>query len=354
MRIFAEYLDGNSPHSIAEGLNRDGIPSPSGNDPERNPHRQSSHGAWSKSAIRAILRNPRYTGYEVWNKQRRDEVLLDVQDVALGNTTKMRWNPDEQWIWSEHPVHEAIIDSTTYEAVLARFASRTRDRVRRQRPTPRPYLLRGILFCGVCRRRMQGNWNNDVAHYRCRYPQEYALTSVIDHPKNVYLRQDTVVPRLDEWLTGMFDPANIDATCEQMAAVAMAGNEGQEAKRVMAERSLRECDRRLAKCRKLLYEGTDPKIVSEWISEVQAERLGAERTMATLAPAPAVTKDDVRRMVEAVEDKTRMLADADPITKATLYADLGITLTYEPDRRVVVVEAQPRELWAKERVGEGT
>ncbi|WP_442931225.1 recombinase family protein [Micromonospora sp. NBC_00389] len=40
--------------------------------------------AWSKSAVRVILTNPRYTGRQVWKKQRTDEVLLDVDDVALG------------------------------------------------------------------------------------------------------------------------------------------------------------------------------------------------------------------------------------------------------------------------------
>jgi hypothetical protein len=39
-----------------------------------------------------ILANPRYTGRQVWNRQRKDEVLLDVQDVALGFTSKQRWN----------------------------------------------------------------------------------------------------------------------------------------------------------------------------------------------------------------------------------------------------------------------
>jgi hypothetical protein len=29
------------------------------------------------------------------------------------------------------------------------------------RRTRHPYQLRGLLFCGVCRRRMQGSWNND-------------------------------------------------------------------------------------------------------------------------------------------------------------------------------------------------
>jgi site-specific DNA recombinase len=42
--------------------------------------------------VRAILANPRYTGRQVWNRQRRDEVLLDVEDVAAGHETKLRWN----------------------------------------------------------------------------------------------------------------------------------------------------------------------------------------------------------------------------------------------------------------------
>src|SRR5271155_4396309 len=57
--------------------------------------------ARSKSAVRAILTNPRYTGYQVWNRQRTDEVLLDVENVALGHTSKMRWNPADKWVFSE-------------------------------------------------------------------------------------------------------------------------------------------------------------------------------------------------------------------------------------------------------------
>src|SRR6266542_647151 len=47
-------------------------PPPSGHDHARNPHRLGV--AWSKSAVRAILGNPRYTGYQVWNKQRRHDL----------------------------------------------------------------------------------------------------------------------------------------------------------------------------------------------------------------------------------------------------------------------------------------
>lgn len=74
--------------AIAESLTRDGIPSPSAHDPARNTHRDGI--AWAKSAVRAIVTNPRYTGYQVWYRQRTDEVLLDVENVALGHTVRRR------------------------------------------------------------------------------------------------------------------------------------------------------------------------------------------------------------------------------------------------------------------------
>ncbi|GAA3346796.1 hypothetical protein GCM10020358_59150 [Amorphoplanes nipponensis] len=62
-------------------------------DDARNSHRHVQ--AWGKSAIRVILTNPRYTGRQVWNKQRKAEILIDFDDVALGHETKMRWNPTQ-------------------------------------------------------------------------------------------------------------------------------------------------------------------------------------------------------------------------------------------------------------------
>jgi site-specific DNA recombinase len=155
-RIFAEFLAGRGLYAIAEGLTRDGIASPSAHDPARNRHRQGSGGAWSKAAVRAILRNPRYTGHEVWNKQRRDEVLVDVEDVALGHETKMRWNPTSQWIWSDHPTHPAIVDQDTFEAAQDIFAGAQRSKARREQ-TRNAYVLSGMVCCAQCGRKMQGS-----------------------------------------------------------------------------------------------------------------------------------------------------------------------------------------------------
>ncbi|WP_432045589.1 recombinase family protein [Streptomyces asiaticus] len=77
-RIFAEYLAGVGIFAIAQRLTATGIPCPSAYDPGRNRHRCGI--AWSKSAVRAILTNPRYTGHQVWNKQRKEESLIDVEE----------------------------------------------------------------------------------------------------------------------------------------------------------------------------------------------------------------------------------------------------------------------------------
>lgn len=45
--------------------------------------------------------SPRCTRYQVWNKQCRDKVLIDVHDVGLGHQTRMRWNDPSEWAWSE-------------------------------------------------------------------------------------------------------------------------------------------------------------------------------------------------------------------------------------------------------------
>jgi site-specific DNA recombinase len=110
------------------------------------------------------LTNPRYTGYQVWNRQRTDEVL-DVDNVALGHAAKMRWNPADQWLFSEQIAHPPIIIREELEqaqAILAGRGSRTPHKPHRR---PRVYALRGVLICGLCDRRMTDNWNNDQASF---------------------------------------------------------------------------------------------------------------------------------------------------------------------------------------------
>jgi len=212
-RIFDEYLRGRGFYAIAESLTADGIPSPSAHDPARNRHRDGR--ARSKFAIRAILLNPRYTGRQVWNRQRRDEVLIDVEDVAAGHQTKMRWNDPAAWVWSAEVTHEPLVSLEDFTAVREQMAAHAhRPTIRKMRAAPRVYVLSGRVFCEVCGRRMEGTRAHDTARYRCSYPANYGLANKVEHPRTVYVREDVIVPRLDAWITSLFDEANLDATCQ--------------------------------------------------------------------------------------------------------------------------------------------
>jgi hypothetical protein len=119
----------------------------------------------------------------VWNKQRKDEILIDVEDVALGHESKMRWNDREKWIFSDNIVHTPLIDGEMFKRAEVIMAARGAGRDGRERNrTQHHYVLRELLVCGLCGRRMQGQQSREMLLYRCRYPNEYALAKKAPQP----------------------------------------------------------------------------------------------------------------------------------------------------------------------------
>jgi site-specific DNA recombinase len=344
-RIFADFAEGFGIYAIAERLTADGIPCPSAHDPARNPHRCGL--AWSKGAVRTILANPRYTGRQVWNKQRKDEVLLDVNDVALGHVSKMRWNDDTRWVYSDRVVHPPIIDDQTFEqARLVLAAKNARQVIRRPRSSPRAYPLRGLLFCGLCERRMQGSWNNDQTYYRCTFPAQYARTNRLPHPRAVYLRESDLMPPLDDWFAGVFRPDRLPATIAQLVA-AQADEPVPEIDKLREQ--VAESDRQLASYRAALDGGGDPAVIGAWITETQARKLSARARLGALAgTSPArLTSEEITAMVAAISDIVALLGSADPADKAELYAQLGLRLTYNVGLRTVTARAEVGRICTK-------
>ncbi|MCU1377931.1 MAG: Recombinase [Acidimicrobiales bacterium] len=338
-RIYDDYLAGIGYLALAEQLTAEGIASPSGYDRERNPHR---HGrAWGKSAVRAILMNPRYTGYQVWAKQRREEVLVDVEDVGAGHRTVMRWNGEAEWVWSAEMAQEPLIDRELYEAVQAKMqAAKRGPQQRRPKATQRPYLLRGRLHCGLCGRRLQGSWHHNEPYYRCLYAQQYAAASEFPHPKAVYLRESDLLPDIDSWLGTIFDPENVDATCEAM--VGAVDTTASAIARTEAQAAIKECDRKLEHYRAALDAGTDPRVVGQWIAEVTSEKRHAETALrAASADAEAVrmTKAQVREAVEEIGGLVGLLGVSRPKLRTRFYEEIGLTAVYDPHQKVVEATA---------------
>jgi len=69
------------------------------------------------------------------------------------------------------------------------------------------------MRCGICGRRMQGQWNHGRPYYRCKYPSDYPIDEA-RHPKSIYVREEAILPGLDGWLASLFDEEHSDKTCE--------------------------------------------------------------------------------------------------------------------------------------------
>ena len=147
------------------------------------------------------------------------------------------------------------------------------------RRSHRPYLFRGLLLCGLCDCRMQGQWLREMAYYRCRFPNEYAIANKVAHPRNIYLREDQLVGPLDDWLlTALAPPHRI----HDRGDVPASQDDQTLAPTIdPIQQILDECDRRIANYRALLDAGTDHALIAGWIAETSAERV--QRS----SPAPA-------------------------------------------------------------------
>jgi site-specific DNA recombinase len=266
----------------------------------------------------------------------------------------MRWNENSSWVWSDGRAHEALIGPELF--TLAQELSKAaehRPMAAKQRTAARRYVLSGIIACGICNRRMQASWNHEMAHYRCRFPYEYALANRINHPLTVYVREDEVVPVVDEWLLGLAAPEHVDKTAEALVQASKADT-ASIARLEAAQRQLADIDDRLARYRAALDAGADPAMVAGWMAEVQGERLRAKLSLDELPPLHPVTTEEAHLMLGDLRQLAEKLDNADAVQKAAFYTQLNLRMTYYPDDRVVRVSANPPHACATARVGGGT
>jgi hypothetical protein len=133
--------------------------------------------------VATILANPRYTGRQVWNRQRSDH-----DPAHPGERATQRWNQPQDWAISKAIAHPALVSEDDFIAAQTITAT----------PTPadgatRTYAFVGLLRCQVCRRRMDSHWVHGRPGYRCRHGHTSAHPAAPDRPKTLYLREDRIL-----------------------------------------------------------------------------------------------------------------------------------------------------------------
>jgi DNA invertase Pin-like site-specific DNA recombinase len=355
-RIFEEYLDGKGDRAVAAGLNRDGIPCPSASRPDQNRHRLAD--GWQASTVRSILENPRYTGYAFFGRWTKHETLLDPDDVAAGQVVRFKKSAAERVVRSRHPAHPALITVEIFTQTQLLRRSRAAGGVRRMAklertrgPSRRRYLLRGLIRCGACERKMEGGTVRDHTFYRCLARSLAPGSPVLaEHPRTVNLREDHLLPPLNDWIGSLFALRNIDRTISEL--VASQGVDGQADRvRSRTEKRLADAEAKIRRHRAAIEAGVDPSAVVDAINTANAERAAARAELENLPAPQTLTEAAVRMTIESLGNVGEVLSRAPFEHLATLYQALRLQIRYDPAERVALVSLSPRVVSVRVRGG---
>lgn len=212
--------------AIADRLNLDLVTYP----PPEPTRPNAALGRWSGSAVREILRNPKYTGYQVWNRR----------------ATKKggRNNDPRDWVWSLRPTHEPLVTKELFDTVSmvgrSRQGSRTTSGASAHRATKRSYVLRSYVTCDICDRRMFGKTRHEISYYACQPdPNEHRDTPwFLDHPKSIWIREEILIASISGFFSKTIFGPELRHRRVALDATRSPNNIGN---RVAVERAVPEC-----------------------------------------------------------------------------------------------------------------
>jgi site-specific DNA recombinase len=200
-RIFEMSAEGQSLKTIAKTLNREHVPPP-------RPRAGKRYATWCPTCIREMLRRELYAGRVVWNTSR-------FVKVPGTNKRVRRARPQNEWRIVAHPELQIVSDELWQRVedrqknLLATYGGRNPKGLMPRSATS-PYLLSGILKCGLC-----GANLTIVTGYSSygHYPQ-YGCSQHFNRgacANSVLIRRDWIEERLlDELQNQVLRPEAID------------------------------------------------------------------------------------------------------------------------------------------------
>lgn len=139
---------------IVRRLNEQGIPSPTGQQ-------------WGEATLRHLLHDSAYRGQGYYNrKQTMPQAIGQPRKFGRGYLKEPRYQlrSPEEWITIEVP---AIVSDQLWQEVQAKLSQHQRFSTRNNHQ--QPYLLRGLLTCGICGYTLIGRTAHDRQTYFCKH-----------------------------------------------------------------------------------------------------------------------------------------------------------------------------------------
>src|SRR5436190_20487015 len=153
--LFAAYAAGGvTLHGLAAQLTARRVPTPTGKP------------IWRSTTIRNLLTNPAYKGQAASGRLRTTPARRRKSALEpVGRGVSTRVHPSQEWITVPVP---ALVTAEQFDLVGRRLAANQRAA---RRSTTHPYLLRGLVSCGVCRLSCSGVTrtasDTRYRYYRC-------------------------------------------------------------------------------------------------------------------------------------------------------------------------------------------
>jgi site-specific DNA recombinase len=287
--IFARYTgQGASLCHLALQLQAQGIPTPSGKR------------IWSVCTLRAILRQPAYTGQVFAGRHRsRPPRIRRSATHPIGRPHESLVElPQAAWI--PVAIIPAIVSQEQFEAAQRQLAH-NRGFARRNNTTHR-YLLRALVSCGVCQAACTGrNVQGRLAYYVCaakgkpihsrkehKCPSRFAPAGPLDELVwrdlcEVLLHPESITPALERAAGGQWLPQEFQARREQL------------------RRARRQVDQQLERLTEAYLGGVIPLTEYERRrGDLEARRLGLDHQAERLA-GQVDRRAEVAGMVGSVE-----------------------------------------------------
>jgi site-specific DNA recombinase len=265
-------LEGWSCRRVATELNALGVPTACARE-GTGVRARKTQSIWRAGLIRNMVTNSIYKG-----------------QLSYGRRTKKR---DREVIVGSI---EALVSPALWDEAQATLARNRRC----AKNTPRHYLLRGVMRCGICNLTYVGSWSKDVGWYRCG--GQIAERGLEGHCPGCSLRTDRIEPAvwadIERFLR---DPGEVldelDAAREREAQGAIA-----EAEAITLGRALDGLEAQRKQALNLNIRGRlpDPELDDE-LDRINRERTELEARVAALeAPYAEVVPQEARDLLAEV------------------------------------------------------
>ncbi len=301
---------------------------------------------WSKSQLHSLLRNPKYTGFNVWGRhdKRRGRPVL---------------RPRDKWVWSAAPTHEAIVPRELFDAIEER-ATRNGNPARSagpkhypQRRNGRPgrlYVLRGRVRCGLCGRRMEGSHQKGSNWYRCQYARRRgeAAADLSGHPRVLGIKEDVVLDAVRGFMSErLFGPERLDLLRDELAEAASDGAWQERDSRLANLRAEeKQVQQALYRQSLRLEEHEDPehpvvKLATQRIEDLskQAESITATIAELETAQPEAPRPEEIEAILADIPDLREALEQADGEELIELLDAFDVAVSYDKRGRTLELSA---------------